>query len=107
MIHEHKPLQSWWPSKIEVDNQGKYDPAFDGDWSYRPTQRSKYRVIKDRLPDPKLTRVKMQVALLIAEKERAEWQAREDAMTQREKEIREMKRQLADLLNARRRASNP
>jgi hypothetical protein len=107
MQTRHKPLTSWWPSKIESDAHGKRDPVFDQDWSYRPTSRSHHRQIRERLPDPKLTRLKMQLALVLADNDRVAWKAKEDAMTPKEKEIRDLQHRLAELVRTRNRVCNP
>jgi len=68
MLHEHKPLKSWWVSKITRGAHGKPDPVFDGDWSFK--QRLKIRRIREESPDPKVSRLKMQVAMLLAERDK-------------------------------------
>ena len=100
-----RPLRSWWIAQITRDAHGKNDPVFDGDWSFKQTCRFKER--KPRIPDPKLVRLKMELALVLADRERAAWQASQDARSPQEKEIARLKCQLADLLRKRDRVCNP
>lgn len=70
-----KPVRSWWNSHIKCDSHGKYDPVFDGDWSFKQT--CKFHRIKEKLPDPKLQRLKLVLRLAEADKDRPAWQASE------------------------------
>jgi hypothetical protein len=83
------PLSSNWPSTVECTGRG-FDPVFDFDWANRQPARIFSPKVRPSLPTPLEQRLKLQVALAIADAERVAWQEE-----QNQKEVARLRKWVA------------